>query len=64
MDEATVKAICQAIHDESPAATGKMKMPSPGALIDTALAGLKEIDAVYLPALIQVLETLKTFTPV
>jgi hypothetical protein len=52
-----------AIHDASERAPKLRSMPSPAAMLDTAIVGLKEVNATYLPALIQVLETLKTFTP-
>ena len=38
-------------------------MPTPGQTLDLAIAGLKAVDEVYLPALLQVLNTLRAITP-
>jgi hypothetical protein len=62
MDEEKVKAICQAIHDATPA-TRAMKLPNPVALLDSSILLLEEVNVTYLPAIIEVLKTLKTFTP-
>jgi hypothetical protein len=63
MNEETVKEICQAIHDATPPATRAMKLPNPVALLDSSILLLEEVNVTYLPAIIEVLKTLKTFTP-
>ena len=65
MDPITAAAQAIVAATESPAVqdTHMRKAISPGVTLDLAIGALKAVDAIYLPAMLQVLETLRNIVP-